>query len=288
MSTSEPVPARGAFEEPPAELTRHTARGFSTTSADYDRAVSANYLGAHRLIASLPTDPYERVLDVGCGTGLALIEVLERFPSVRSAVGVDPSEGMLAELREKLGARTDLDVELQNVPAEEMRLEPESFDLAISTMVFHWLPDRLAVAKSMAAALRPGGVFAALAPSAGADREFFEIVRELDPPAPKEWLDAERRYIVDPRDFERVVEDAGLDITDMWVEERVRRVTPDEFLDRMKAVATHVFLRTPGHAPKVLEEAWARTADGIRARAEAQGAFEYRFNKAFVVARRPD
>lgn len=287
MSTGGRAPVSGTFEEPPAELTPHTAWGFSTSSADYDRAVAANHLGARRLVSSLPAIPYERVLDVGCGTGLASMEVLARFPSVRSVVGVDPAEGMLTELHEKLAARPALDVELLNVPAEEMQLAPGSFDLAVSTMVFHWLPNRLAVAKSMAAALRPGGVFAALAPSAGADREYFEIVRELDPPAPKEWLDAERRYIVDPRDFERVVEDAGLEITDTWVEERVRRVTPDEFLDRMKAVATHVFLRTPGYDPSELEDAWERTADGIRARAEALGAFEYHFNKAFVIARRP-
>ncbi len=281
------APARGTFEEPPAELTPHTAWGFSTTSADYDRSVTANQRGAHRLVASLPTEAYERILDVGCGTGLATTEVLGRFPGVRKVIGVDPAEGMLAELRDKLATRDDLEVELQNVPAEEMRLEPAGVDLAISTMAFHWLPDRRAVATSMAAALRPGGVFAVLAPSAGADLEFFQLVRELDPPAPSEWLDAERRYILDPAELERVVEDVGLEIEDMWVEERVRRVTPDEFIDRMKAVATHVFLRTPGYEPAVLEDAWSRTEDGIRARAADRGAFEYRFNKVFVVARRP-
>jgi ubiquinone/menaquinone biosynthesis C-methylase UbiE len=285
VSTSGP-PAPGTFEEPPAELTPHTARGFSTTSPDYDRSVAANLRGARRLVASLPDDEYRRVLDVGCGTGLATMEVLARFPTVSEVVGVDPSDGMLAELREKLASKSGLEIELQNVPAEEMRLEPETFDLAISTMAFHWLPDRRAVATAMAKALKPGGVFAALAPSAGADREFFQIVSELDPPAPVEWLDAERLYIVDPAEFEQVIEGSGLEIEDMWVEERVRRVSPEEFLARMRAVATHVFLRTPGYDQEMLEDAWERTAAGIASRAAAAGAFRYHFNKVFVIARR--
>lgn len=286
MSPEAGAPARGAFEEPPAELTPHTAWGFTTTSSDYDRAVTANERGAMRLVASLPDEGYESVLDVGCGTGFAATAAMERFPSIRRLVGVDPAEGMLAGLRAKLVDRPEIEADLQPVPAADMRVAPESVDLAISTMVFHWLPDRAAVAALMAAALRPGGVLALLAPSAGADRQFFEIVEELDPPAPPEWLAAERRYLVDPADVERAIEGTGLVIEDIWVEERRPRVSPEEFVTRMQAVATHVFLRTPGYDAADLDGAWRRTVEAIEARAADSGRFEYQFNKVFVIARR--
>ena len=56
-----------------------------------------------RLAASLPSDT-ERILDLGCGTGLELDEIYRFFPDMQ-VVGIDLSEAMLQKLREKHSGR---------------------------------------------------------------------------------------------------------------------------------------------------------------------------------------
>lgn len=51
-----------------------------------------------RLIALLPRDRQARVLDLGCGTGFLLDDLIQHYPH---AVGFDLSESMLAVAREK-------------------------------------------------------------------------------------------------------------------------------------------------------------------------------------------
>lgn len=59
-----------------------------------------------RHLLSLIAPPKPRLLDVGCGTGLALDLELT---TVENFVGIDPSHGMLSKLQEKFpGAHADL------------------------------------------------------------------------------------------------------------------------------------------------------------------------------------
>lgn len=269
---------------PPPELTPHIAGGFSSTSRRYDDTVDANAMGARRLVASLPKETLPRALDVGCGTGFASVELVAHR-GTRQVLGADPSEGMLEQYAAKLGAMPGVTVATRHATVEQMAVAPGSVDVAVSTMAFHWFPDRHAAASAMADAVRPGGLVAALAPARGSDQEFFDLAAAIDPPAPAEWALAARRFLVDPGEFEDAFRATPVDILDLWVERRHRRASPEAFLERMRTVATHVFLRTPGHPEQELEDAWDRTAEAIRRAAGPHG-FEWTFNKVFVVARR--
>ncbi len=61
---------------------------------------SADYA---QLAAAIPADT-RRILDLGCGTGLELDRIFERFPQME-VVGIDMSPAMLERLREKHGDR---------------------------------------------------------------------------------------------------------------------------------------------------------------------------------------
>lgn len=78
-----------------------TPTAYDSVATEWDRALGATEYERSRLrelVATLGTFTKRRVLDVGCGTGLALD--LEITQSVRY-VGIDPSQAMLNELVRK-------------------------------------------------------------------------------------------------------------------------------------------------------------------------------------------
>jgi ubiquinone/menaquinone biosynthesis C-methylase UbiE len=95
-----------------------------------------------------------RVLDYGAGTGLLTLCIQ---PFVAEITALDTSDGMTAELRLKLA-----NAHIENVQVRQWDLGAEpypdgDFDLVMSSMTMHHIPDVPLVFKRMAQALRPGG-----------------------------------------------------------------------------------------------------------------------------------
>ena len=95
--------------------------------------------------------PKMRVVDVGCGTGLASLPLVENEYSV---VGVDPSEPMLAIARQE-APQADFVVG----SAEKLPINDGVADAIISAQVFHQV-DREAALREVKRVLRPGGIVA--------------------------------------------------------------------------------------------------------------------------------
>lgn len=104
--------------------------------------------------------PGIRLLELGCGTGRALLHLA---PRCRRAIGIDRSPDMLALCRTKAGGLRELsDDGLRLLEADLARFElDETVDLAIAPYrVFQQLVDEAAVAgmfRSVAGVLGPGG-----------------------------------------------------------------------------------------------------------------------------------
>jgi SAM-dependent methyltransferase len=90
-----------------------------------------------------------RVLDVGCGTGRLAATLAKRGAKVW---GVDPSEEMLAEARERAGSA----VGLKRGVAEALPFRAGWFDRAVLWLVVH-LVDRSRALPELARVLTPGG-----------------------------------------------------------------------------------------------------------------------------------
>jgi len=265
--------------------TQGVADNFTNTAKDYDDVVRHNIDGARRLAMSLPPGDYRRVLDVGCGTGWAALAMLDRFPGVEHITGVDPAEGMLAVLRDKVAELDGTAVDLRAEDVMAMTVEPESYDAVISSMAMHWFPDKPGAAVAMARALKPGGVIGILCSGRGGEQEFRDVLRRLDPPAPKEW-DAAFDFVQrDIAEMEQYLTDAGLEPVDVWMERRLRRTSPDAYLERMRVVASHI---TSG---SLSDDDVAELMERVTAATEAVSGprgFEYTFTKLYAVARKPE
>ncbi len=258
-------------------------RGYSATAADYDAAVRHNIEGAYRLVAAMPEGRYDRILDVGCGTGVGSTAMVERFPSVRHITAIDPSAGMLAQFRDKLAAFDDVDVSLLEAGVDDMDVPDAAFDAAIATMSFHWFPRKGEATKTLARALRPGGVMAVVLPGEGVDEEFRRILATIEPP---HWnflgsFQAAPRSL---RQMDGYLAAAGLEVIDMWSERRLRRTPVDAYLERMRVVAGHLGQDMP---PEDLDLHLGNLREAMLREAGPQG-FEYEFVKLFAIARRPE
>jgi SAM-dependent methyltransferase len=94
----------------------------------------------------------DRVLDVGCGTGVLAREALGRVGREGQVVGLDLNEGMLA-----VAARTEPEVEWRQGDAASLPFEDGSFDAVVSQFALMYFPDRAASLRELWRILAPGG-----------------------------------------------------------------------------------------------------------------------------------
>jgi len=96
--------------------------------------------------------PGGRLLDIGCGTGVMIGELLEREP--RELVAVDISPRMIEQAAKKYR-----DARLKLVTGDLFDLEEIGFDLALLYSVYPHFPHKEKLAHRLAQLLRQGGRF---------------------------------------------------------------------------------------------------------------------------------
>src|SRR5579872_514118 len=121
------------------------------------------------------------VLDLACGTGLAMMPYLERGFTV---TGVDIAPAMMEVARQAVAGRFDVLFCIGR--AEALPFEDACFDLVSCGQSFHWFDAPLAFAEC-ARVLRPGGAIAIFWKHAARDDPYTLAVEALI----REWLGEE-------------------------------------------------------------------------------------------------
>ena len=91
--------------------------------------------------------PVEAALDVGTGTGAAVLAIAERFPAAR-VVGVDIAPEMVERARQKASGRASLSFEVGDASA--LPYDDASFDLVTAANMIPFFDE-------LARVIRPGG-----------------------------------------------------------------------------------------------------------------------------------
>jgi len=99
---------------------------------------------------------YQRVLDLGSGTGTLAVMAKRREPRCE-VTGLDADREIL-ELARRKAARAQLDVRFDQGLADELPYDAESFDRVLSTLFFHHLTgdEKRGTLAEVARVLRPG------------------------------------------------------------------------------------------------------------------------------------
>ena len=100
-----------------------------------------------------------RVLDVACGTGLLLKQLLARVPGME-AYGLDASADMLAQAQAALQDQPHVHLErmqISTVIVSNLPYAQENFDLITCTNALHDMPEAAELLAEMGKSLAPGG-----------------------------------------------------------------------------------------------------------------------------------
>jgi ubiquinone/menaquinone biosynthesis C-methylase UbiE len=112
--------------------------------------------GARYLIELAALGPDERVLDVGCGTGIVARTAAARVGAGGTIVGLDMNEGMLAVAR-RLSAEVRPTIEWRQGDAARLPFSDAAFDVVFCQQALQFFPDRLAALREMHRVLAPDG-----------------------------------------------------------------------------------------------------------------------------------
>jgi ubiquinone/menaquinone biosynthesis C-methylase UbiE len=145
-------------------------RQFDRIAPVWDSSRMEDTLAPYKAALGRITEPVERALDVGTGTGAGARAIREQFPAA-DVVGVDVSPRMIAEARKLVPEATFVEGD-----ASELPFDAESFDLAAHSNMIPFL-------EQTARVLRPGG-WTLFAFSSGAETPIWvepdRLRRELE------------------------------------------------------------------------------------------------------------
>lgn len=192
------------MNSPTSTFSAHRAEDYELMMGRWSRRLAVPFLH----FAGSPGD--ERVLDVGCGTGVLSQAIAQIAPDAR-VLGVDMSAPYVALARQNLGDIAEFLVG----DACQLQLPDSSFDRVLSLLMLHFVPDPARAIAEMRRVCRPGGVVAAAVWDAGggyvANRIFFDTAAMVDPNAEARRARNYTRPMTRPGQLIDAWRDAGLE-----------------------------------------------------------------------------
>jgi ubiquinone/menaquinone biosynthesis C-methylase UbiE len=260
----------------------------SKLAKDYDRLSDTQFQSGKGLVERMALPAGARVLDVGCGTGRLAEWIAERVGPGGQVVGIDPLAERIALARERVpGGRFEIGY------AEELGAFADgSFDGVCMSAVFHWVPDQPKALAASGRVLRPGGKlgFTTLPKELHAASSMAKVLGSVfAQPAYRGRLRLEKFALAHQRstvtEIITMVLEAGLDLVELHVTERVRRMaSAREMTDFMEASSFGNFLSA---IPKDLHDTFRADFECTALAHQDPEGFASRDYGAMIVARKP-
>ncbi len=140
---------------------KDTSEWFKDWANDYDNTLGK--IDRHHQLLNLVVELSniengQKVLDIGCGTGLLSLKFLEKADC--TVMGVDSSPEMLSIFSEKIKKLALSDrIVCKLEDAKALDFKPDSFDVVASTVTLHHLKNKFPTIKKIHEVLKPEGRF---------------------------------------------------------------------------------------------------------------------------------
>ena len=119
----------------------------------------------------------ERLLDVATGTGLASTLLAQHLPNGQ-VIGVDLSEGMLAQAQQRADDLGLSNIELRQMDMTQMELPEEHFDVINSSFGVFFVEELEPLVQHITTKLKPGGHFITTHFAAGSMQPMSDLIFE--------------------------------------------------------------------------------------------------------------
>jgi ubiquinone/menaquinone biosynthesis C-methylase UbiE len=233
----------------------------------YERvSVDRQFKVGQQLVERLRLAPGERVLDVGCGTGLLAAYAARSVGPSGSVLGIDPLPLRIRIAQSK--AQPNLAFRVGDA-YELGAFESDSFDVVYLNAVLHWLPQKLRPLVNFHRLLKPGG---RLGINTASKDHPNRIQQVLSREPYRRYPEAGIPHRVNAEQLRSLLETSGFEIESLHVEPSIHHhESVDAALEHMHASAfgnflTHLpsDLRELAHQELIAELEQLRTPDGIR------------------------
>lgn len=131
------------------------------------RALARKGARAYPVVEAAALQPTDRVLDIGCGPGVAVARAASEVPAGH-VTGIDPSDVMVRQATRR--TRDAANVTITTGTAESIPLGDDSVDVVWATNTFHHWADTAAGLAEVRRVLRPGGRLLVMEQSHGGRR----------------------------------------------------------------------------------------------------------------------
>lgn len=158
---------------------RVVAESFSRAASRYDSVAHLQRLVARQMLDWLPQETFTKpLLDLGCGTGYVVEQILQRHPDAE-CIGLDIAEGMLRYSREHFASESR--VSWLCADAENLPLQNSSIAVATSNFALQWCGNLSRAFVEVHRVLQPQGRFLLTLPAEDTLWELKESWRNADP-----------------------------------------------------------------------------------------------------------
>lgn len=146
---------------------------FEFNGEKYKKASKHQKEWGNSLIAELPLNGSEEILDLGCGDG-GLTEQLAQLVPNGKVLGIDASAGMIATAKNRIWSNLMfVQMDINMIDFQNM------FDIIFSNATLHWIKDHKRLLQNAFVALKENGVLLWDFAGDGNCSTFFEVIREI-------------------------------------------------------------------------------------------------------------
>jgi ubiquinone/menaquinone biosynthesis C-methylase UbiE len=263
---------------------------FSEIAKRYEKDSLVQKSASEQLFDLLQISGNDDVLDVGCGAGNLTKTVAEKTKG--KVVGVDASDGMIAEAKKKFGG---LGIEFAVCPVEKLSYT-NNFDVIFCNSAFQWFKHTEAAMQSCFKALKAGGRMGIQAP----DRNIYcpnylsaieKVKSDLELAGQFASFTAPWLFLDTAKEYAQLFEAADFRVQHAWIDQISSFHTPEEVFKIFDSGASAGYLNPKCYSHPISDEYVAAfrkvMLESFKSQANSEGKVNLVFYRIFLLAKKP-